>query len=54
MKTKDGKYFRYITMLKQLSINVLFIVVSDPMSGDAMFLKDMVTKQTSVSFDDDN
>ncbi|KAH0634861.1 hypothetical protein KY284_037647 [Solanum tuberosum] len=53
-KTKDGKYRRFITMLKKLSINVPLIEALEQMPGYAKFMKDMVTKKKSVSFEDDD
>ena len=53
-KTEDGKYRRFITMLKQLSINVLLVEALEQMSGYAMFMKDLVTKKRSVTFEDDD
>ena len=53
-KTEDGKYQHFITMLKQLSINVPLIEALKQMPGYAKFMKDTVTKKISVSFEDDN
>ena len=44
-KTKDGKYQRFITMLKQLSINVPLVEALEQMPGYAKFMKDLVTKK---------
>ena len=44
-KTKDGKYRRFITMLKQLSINVPLVEALEQMPGYAKFMKDLVTKK---------
>ena len=52
-KTEDGKYWRFITMLKQLSINVTLVQVLEQMTGYAKFMKDLVTKKRSVTFEDD-
>lgn len=52
-KMEDGKHRQFITMLKQLSINVLLIEALVKMLGYANFMKDMVTKKSSVSFEDD-
>ncbi|XP_069147088.1 uncharacterized protein [Solanum lycopersicum] len=52
-KTEDGKYQHFITILKQLSINAPLIEDLEQMLGYAKFMKDMVTKKTSVSFEDD-
>ena len=53
-KTEDAKYRSFITMLKQLSINVLLIITLEKMPSYAKFMKDMVTKKRSVSFEDDD
>ncbi|KAK4706570.1 hypothetical protein R3W88_033869 [Solanum pinnatisectum] len=53
-KTKEGKYHMFISMLKQLSINVPLIEALEQMSGYAKFMKDMVTKKRAMSFEDDN
>ena len=53
-KTKDGKYRRFITMLKQLFINVPLVEALEKMPGYAMFMKDLVTKKRSVTFEDDD
>ena len=44
-KTKDGKYRCFITMLKQLSINVPLVEALEQMPGYAKFMKDQVTKK---------
>ena len=49
-KTVDGKYLCFITMLKQLSINVPLVEALKQMPGYAKFMKDVVTKKTSVTF----
>lgn len=53
-KTDDGKYWCFITILKQLSINVPLIEALEQMLGYAKLMKDMVTKKRSVSFEDDD
>ena len=53
-KTEDGKYQCLITMLKQLSINVPLVEALEQMSGYAKFMKDLVTKKRSVTFEDDD
>ena len=49
-----GKYWHFITMLKQLSINVPLIEALEQMSNYAKFMRDMVTKKRSVRFKDDD
>ena len=41
-------------MLKQLSINIPLIESIEKIPGYAKFMKDMVTKKSSVSFEDDD
>ena len=53
-KTEDGKYRRFITMLKTLSINVPLVEALEQMPGYAKFMKDLVTKKRSVTFEDDD
>ena len=53
-KTEDGKYRRFITVLKQFSINVPLVEALEQMSGYAKFMKDLVTKKRSVTFEDDD
>ena len=52
--TEDGKYRRFITMLKQLSINFPLVEALEQMPGYAKFMKDLVTKKRSVTFEDDD
>ena len=53
-KTENGKYQRFITMLKQLSINVPLVEALEQVPGYAKFMKDLVTKKRSVTFEDDD
>uniref|UniRef100_M1DTH2 Integrase core domain containing protein n=1 Tax=Solanum tuberosum TaxID=4113 RepID=M1DTH2_SOLTU len=53
-KTEESKYRRFISMLKQLSINLQLIEALEKMPGYAKFMKDMVTKKRAVSFEDDD
>ena len=50
-KTEDGKYRRFTTMLKQLSINVPSVETLEQMPGYPMFMEDLVTKKISVTFE---
>ena len=52
--TENGKYRRFITMLKQLSINVPLVETLEQMLGYAKFMNDLVTKKRSVTFEDDD
>ena len=53
-KTEDGKYWRFVTMVKHLSINVLLVKALEKMPGYAQFMKDLVIKKRSVTFEDDD
>jgi len=53
-KTEEGKYRRFISMLKQLSINVPLIEALEQMHGYVKFMKDMMSKKRSVSLEDDD
>ncbi|XP_049344208.1 uncharacterized protein LOC125808575 [Solanum verrucosum] len=53
-KNEEGKYRRFISMLKQLFINVPLIEALEQMPGYAKFIKDLVTKKRAVSFEDDD
>ena len=53
-KTEDCKYRHFIITLKHLSINVPFVQAIEQMPGYAMFMKDLVTKKRSVTFEDDD
>ncbi|XP_049373432.1 uncharacterized protein LOC125838412 [Solanum verrucosum] len=52
-KTEEGKYRKFISMLKQLSINVSLIEGLEQMSGYAKFMKDLVTKKRAVNFENE-
>ena len=51
---EDGKYWRFITMLKQLYINVHLVEVLEQMLDYAKFMKYFVTKKRSVTFENDD
>ncbi len=53
-KTEDGEYRNFITMLKQLSTNVLLIKALEQMTSYDKFMEDMVKKDRLVSFEDDD
>ncbi|XP_049406169.1 uncharacterized protein LOC125869772 [Solanum stenotomum] len=53
-KTEEGQYHRFISMLKQLSLNVPLIEGLEQMSGYAKFMNDLVTQKRTVSFEDDD
>jgi len=53
-KIKDGEYRRFITTLKQLSINVPLVEALVQIPGYAMFMKNLVKKKRSVTFEYDD
>jgi len=53
-KTEDGKYRRFITMLKKLSISFSLVEALEQMPGYSKFMKDMVTKKRSDTFENDD
>ncbi|XP_049364346.1 uncharacterized protein LOC125829127 [Solanum verrucosum] len=50
-KAEDGKFTKFITMLKQLSVNIPLVEALEKMPGYAKFMKDLVTKKRVVSHD---
>ncbi|XP_015166232.1 uncharacterized protein [Solanum tuberosum] len=50
-KTKEGKYRKFISMLKQLSINVTWIEALEEMLDYSKLMKDLVTKNSAVYFE---
>ncbi|KAK4706895.1 hypothetical protein R3W88_033538 [Solanum pinnatisectum] len=53
-KTEEGKYHMFISMLKQLSIDLPLIEALEQMPRYAKFMKGLVTKKRAVSFEDDD
>ena len=53
-KTEDGIYQCFIIMLKQLSINIPLVEALEQLPGYAKFMKDVVTKKRSVTFEGDD
>ncbi|XP_049366950.1 uncharacterized protein LOC125831852 [Solanum verrucosum] len=43
-KVKDGKFAKFITILRQLSMNIPLVETLEQMPGYAKFMKDLVTK----------
>ena len=43
-KSENGNYWRFLTMLKQLSINDPLVEALEQMTDYAKFMKDLVTK----------
>ncbi|XP_015159982.1 uncharacterized protein [Solanum tuberosum] len=50
-KAEDGKFAKFITMLRQLSVNIPLVEALEQMPGYAKFMKDLVTKKRAVSID---
>ena len=51
---EDGKYRCFITILKQVSINVPLVEALEQIPGCAKFMKHLVTKRRSVTLEDDD
>ncbi|XP_015170077.1 uncharacterized protein [Solanum tuberosum] len=51
---EDGKFTKFITMLKHLSVNISLVEALEQMPGYAKFMKDLVTKKRVVSLDFSN
>ncbi|XP_055823302.1 uncharacterized protein LOC129891844 [Solanum dulcamara] len=50
-KAEDGKFLKFITMLKELSMNIPLIEALEQIPGYAKFMKYLVTKKRKVTFD---
>ncbi|XP_047252167.1 uncharacterized protein LOC124887044 [Capsicum annuum] len=50
-KTDDAKFSKFLAILKQLTINVLFIEALEKMPGYAKFIKYLITKKSVVSYE---
>ena len=50
-QAEDGKFLKFISMLKQISVNVPLIEALEQMPGYAKFMKDLVTKKRTASFE---
>ncbi|XP_049406255.1 uncharacterized protein LOC125869898 [Solanum stenotomum] len=50
-KAEDGKFAKFITMLRQLSVNIPLVEALEQMPRYAKFMKDLVTKKRAVSID---
>ncbi|XP_049378134.1 uncharacterized protein LOC125842895 [Solanum stenotomum] len=50
-KAEDGKFTRFITMLKQLSVNIPLVEALEQMPGYAKFMKDLITKKRAEKED---
>ncbi|XP_049356739.1 uncharacterized protein LOC125821364 [Solanum verrucosum] len=53
-KAEDKKFTKFITMLKQLSVNIPLVEALEQMPGYAKFMKDLVIKKRAVSHDFSN
>ncbi|XP_049397296.1 uncharacterized protein LOC125861441 [Solanum stenotomum] len=53
-KAEDGKFTKFITILKQLLVNIPLVEALEQMPGYAKFMKDLVTKKRAVSHDFSN
>ena len=52
MKKEDnGKFSKFMAMLKQLTVNVPLVEALEQMPGYTKFMKDLVTKKRAVSYD---
>lgn len=49
-KLQDGKFHKFISMLKHLSVNILLVKDLERKSRHAKFMKDLLTKKRAVSF----
>ncbi|KAK4724114.1 hypothetical protein R3W88_026893 [Solanum pinnatisectum] len=49
-RAKDGKFSKFIAMLRQLSVNIMLAEALEQMPSYAKFMKDLVTKERAVSF----
>ncbi|KAK4733818.1 hypothetical protein R3W88_008079 [Solanum pinnatisectum] len=50
-KAEDGKFTKFITMLKQLSVNIPLVEALEQMPRYAKFMNDLVTNKRAVSLD---
>ncbi|XP_055830785.1 uncharacterized protein LOC129899797 [Solanum dulcamara] len=50
-KVEDGKFLKFISRLKQISVNVPLLEALKKLSGYAKFMKDLVTKKRTVIFE---
>ncbi|KAK4721433.1 hypothetical protein R3W88_011666 [Solanum pinnatisectum] len=53
-KDEDGKLTKFITMLKQLSVNIPLVEAFELRPGYAKFMKDLVKKKRAISLDFSN
>ena len=50
-KSGDTKFGKFLSMLKQLTINLPLVDALEKMTGYTKFMKDLVTKKQIVSYD---
>lgn len=53
-KVENEKFYKFITMLKQLSVNIFLGDALEEMQRYAKFMKDLTTKKRSVSYETEN
>lgn len=47
-KSKDGKFQRFMSLLKQMSVNIPLVEALEQMPGYAKYMKDLVTKKRTM------
>ncbi|XP_049382749.1 uncharacterized protein LOC125847085 [Solanum stenotomum] len=50
-KAEDGKFAKFITMLRQLSVNIPLVEALEHMARYAKFMKDLVMKKRAINID---
>lgn len=50
-RAKEGKFYMFISMLKQLIVNIYFVKALEQILGYAKFMKDLLTKMRIISFE---
>lgn len=50
-KAKDGKFSKFMAMLKQFLVNIPLIKGLEQHKGYAKFMKDLVTRKRTVSYE---
>lgn len=51
-KKEDRKHKKFISMLKELSLNILILKAIDQIPGYAKFMNDLITMKRSISYED--
>ncbi|XP_055806934.1 uncharacterized protein LOC129875691 [Solanum dulcamara] len=52
-KVEDSKFLKFIDMLKELSVNIVLVETFEQMSGYAKFMKYLVIKKKTITFEPD-